>query len=80
MLRLMSSLYRDVLLIQLGVHGELINLNIEDQLMAASTRATAPQTLATMDAIATARTRIAGNVTPALALEAMLVSAVRVAA
>ena len=74
------SLYRDVLLIQLGVAGELINLSIERQLMAASTEATAPQTLRTMDAIATARTRIAGNVTPALALEAMLVSAVRAAA
>ena len=71
------SLYRDVLLIQLGVQGELINLQIERQLMAASTEATAPQTLKTMDAIATARTRIAGNVAPALALEAMLVSAVR---
>ena len=74
------SLYRDVLLIQLGVTSELINLSIERQLMAASTEATAPQTLKTMDAIATARTRIAGNVAPALALEAMLVSAVRTAA
>ena len=73
------SLYRDVLLIQLGVKGELINLQIERQLVAASTEATAPQTLKTMDAIATARTRIAGNVAPSLALEAMLVSAVRVA-
>ena len=69
-----------MLLIQLGVQGELINLSIERQLVAASTEATAPQTLKTMDAIATARTRIAGNVSPALALEAMLVSAVRVAA
>ena len=76
------SLYRDVLLIQLGVtasdkHGELINLTIERQLMTASAEATAPQTLATMDAIATARKRIAGNVSPALALEAMLTTAVR---
>jgi DNA polymerase III subunit delta' len=71
------SLYRDVLLIQLDVAGELINLQIEPQLVAASAEATAPQTLKTMDAIATARTRIAGNVAPALALEAMLVSAVR---
>jgi DNA polymerase-3 subunit delta' len=30
-----------------------------------------------MDAIATARQRIEGNVAPALALEAMLVSAIR---
>lgn len=79
------SLYRDILLIQLGVvptqaSSELINLSIERQLMTASAEATAPQTLATMDAISTARKRIAGNVAPALALEAMLVSAVRTAA
>jgi DNA polymerase-3 subunit delta' len=66
-----------VLLIQLGVASEPINLSIERQLMTASAEATAPQTLATMDAIATARKRIAGNVAPALALEAMLVAAVR---
>jgi DNA polymerase-3 subunit delta' len=71
------SLYRDVLLIQLGVTSELINLSIEGQLMTASAEATAPQTLATMDSISTARKRIAGNVAPALALEAMLVAAVR---
>ena len=71
------SLYRDVLLIQLGVGTDLINLSIEKDLMRASEAATAQQTLATMDAIATARKRIAGNVAPALALEAMLVAAVR---
>lgn len=71
------SLYRDVLLLQLGVATESINLAIQPDLQLASEAATAPQTLATMDAIATARRRIAGNVTPALALEAMLVSAIR---
>ncbi len=71
------SLYRDVLLLQLGVGGELINLSIERQLRDAAAAATSSQTLATMDAIAAARTRIAGNVTPALALEAMLVTAIR---
>jgi DNA polymerase-3 subunit delta' len=74
------SLYRDLLLIQLGVTSELINLSIERQLMTASAEASAPQTLATMDAISIARKRIAGNVAPALALEAMLVAAVRTAA
>ena len=71
------SLYRDVLLLQLDAHGELINLHIEEQLMKARSQATPAKTLATMDAISTARARIAGNVSPALALEAMLVSAVR---
>ncbi|MCU1586326.1 MAG: polymerase subunit delta [Microbacteriaceae bacterium] len=71
------SLYRDVLLLQLGVNTEPINLAIHSKLIAASQASTAAQTLATMDAIATARTRIEGNVTPALALEAMLIAAAR---
>jgi DNA polymerase-3 subunit delta' len=71
------SLYRDVLLLQLGVAGEAINEAIRPDLERAAAGATAPQTLATMDAISTARKRIAGNVTPALALEAMLVTAIR---
>lgn len=68
------SLYRDVLLLQLGVRTEPINLAIIDELERASRSTTAESTLATMDAIATARKRIEGNVTPALALEAMLIS------
>jgi DNA polymerase-3 subunit delta' len=76
------SLYRDQLLIQLGTvsdgsGGELINLSIESQLLAASGQSTPQQTLKTMDAIATARKRVASNVSPALALEAMLIAAIR---
>jgi DNA polymerase-3 subunit delta' len=71
------SLYRDILIIQLGAGGELINLSIESQLASAAAEATAAETLRTMDAIATARDRIASNVAPALALEAMLVTAAR---
>ncbi len=71
------SLYRDVLLMQLGVTTEPINLAIHSELVAASSASNAAATLATIDAIATARRRIEGNVLPALALEAMLVSAAR---
>ncbi len=71
------SLYRDILLTQLGVPGERINERLGERLEDAARRSTAAQTLATMDAITTARTRIEGNVAPALALEAMLVAAVR---
>jgi DNA polymerase-3 subunit delta' len=71
------SLYRDILLMQLGVPGEPINLGILDRLRVASTLSTATETLATLDAIATARRRIEGNVPPALAVEAMLVTASR---
>lgn len=71
------SLYRDVLLLQLGAPGEPINVRILDQLAAASAASTPVDTLATMDAIAAARERIESNVPPSLALEAMLVSAIR---
>ncbi len=71
------SLYRDVLLLQLGVGSEPVNLAIYGELEAAARAASPEQTLATLDAIAAARERIAGNVAPALALEAVLVSAVR---
>ncbi len=74
------SLYRDVLLLQLGVDLEPVNLAIYPELAQAAERATPAQTLATLDAITEARVRIEGNVAPALALEAMLVSAIRRAA
>jgi DNA polymerase III subunit delta' len=68
------SLYRDILLLQLGATIEPINLNIRPELVVAGQRSTSARTLATMDAIALARRRIDGNVSPALALEAMLIS------
>ena len=71
------SLYRDILLMQLGVPSEPVNLSIHSKLVTASSLSTAQETLATMDAIAVARRRIESNVTPALALEAMLISARR---
>ncbi|WP_165066106.1 DNA polymerase III subunit delta' [Marisediminicola senii] len=71
------SLYRDILLLQLGVGGELVNASIMPDLRRASAAATPEQTLATLDAIAEARRRIEGNIAPALALEAMLITATR---
>ena len=72
------SLYRDILLIQLGVGGQLlINESIRSELERVSALGTPKVTLATLDAITVARERIEGNVAPTLALEAMLVTAVR---
>ncbi|MGE3192632.1 MAG: DNA polymerase III subunit delta' [Microbacteriaceae bacterium] len=71
------SLYRDILLLQLGAQTEPVNLAIYPQLAQAAAASTPDRTLETLEAIATARERIEGNVAPALALEAMLVSAVR---
>lgn len=71
------SLYRDILLLQLGVASEPVNLDIIDRVREGAASTGPEQTLATMDAIAIARRRIDSNVAPALALEAMLVSAIR---
>jgi DNA polymerase-3 subunit delta' len=71
------SLYRDILLLRLGVPSEPINARIRQQLERAAAQATAAETLATMDAIAQARRRIDSNVSPVLSLEAMLITAIR---
>jgi DNA polymerase III subunit delta' len=73
----LMSLYRDILLVQLGVEGDLVNLALVDRLRDAAAATDPARTLATLDAVRLARERIEGNVAPALALEAMLVSAVR---
>ncbi|MFE6963934.1 DNA polymerase III subunit delta' [Agromyces sp. NPDC057679] len=73
----LASLYRDILLVQLAAEVPLVNRELLPGIEQAAAAATPARTLATLDAIQTARTRIEGNVQPALALEAMLVSAVR---
>jgi DNA polymerase-3 subunit delta' len=71
------SLYRDILMLQLGAGVELVNEELAERLQAAAQASTPARTLATMDAVQTARERIDGNVAPALAVEAMLVAARR---
>lgn len=71
------SLYRDILMVQLGAPVEPVNAAILDRIRAEAALAAPEQTLAALDAIATARTRIEGNVAPSLALEAMLVATIR---
>lgn len=73
----LASLFRDILVTQLGAGVELVNLEIADDIARAAASATPARTLATLDAIQEARIRIDANVQPALALEAMLVSAIR---
>ncbi|RFA08370.1 DNA polymerase III subunit delta' [Subtercola boreus] len=68
------SLYRDVLLQQLDARLEPINAAIQSQIDALAGRTEPADTLAVMDSIADARRRIAQNVAPALALEAMLIT------
>ena len=73
----LTSLYRDVLLLQLGAGLEPVNAAIAPALEAAARECGPEHTLAILDALAEARERLEGNVAPALVLEAALVSAVR---
>jgi len=68
------SLYRDVLVVQLGAGVELVNLEHEGAVRSLAASSTPEQTLRRMDAVGQARTRLAGNVAPLLAVEAMAVA------
>lgn len=68
------SLYRDVLVVQLGAGVELVNLEHEGAVRHLAGSSTPEQTLRRMDAVGQARTRLAGNVAPLLAVEAMAVA------
>jgi DNA polymerase-3 subunit delta' len=73
----LASLYRDVMMVQLGREHTVINRELAVELANAAESSSPAATVATIDAIALARDRIESNVSPALALEAMLVSAIR---
>ncbi len=68
------SLYRDILMVQLGSGSELVNSEIEGRLRIVASATSTVATISTLDAIKTARRRVDSNVAPALALEAMLVT------
>lgn len=77
------SWYRDVLVLQLGharAGGEpvspLVNEYLRGELVDAAAAGDPVETLRRIDAIGLARTRLAGNVAPLLALEAMAVALV----
>lgn len=71
------SLYRDVLLTQLGRTDAVINTELSAEIGRVTADTTPAHTLRLMDNIHEARTRIERNVSPQLAIEAMLVSAIR---
>lgn len=74
------SLYRDVLVLQLGAargddgHGvDLVNADLRTDVDRIARSSTPAQTVQRMDAIGAARERIAANVAPLLAVEALMV-------
>jgi len=68
------SLYRDVLVVQLGAAVELVNGEHAASVRALAADSTPEQTVRRMDAIGTARERLEGNVAPLLAIEAMAIA------
>ena len=68
------SLFRDVLVVQLGAGVDLVNTEIAEGVRTLAEDSTPEQTLHRMDAISLARTRLAGNVAPLLAFEAMAIA------
>ncbi|PWD50657.1 DNA polymerase III subunit delta' [Serinibacter arcticus] len=68
------SFYRDVLAVQVGSDVALVNQAQVSDVRAVASASTPEQTLRRTEAIATARTRLAGNVAPLLAVEAMTVA------
>ncbi|WP_448070845.1 DNA polymerase III subunit delta' [Georgenia yuyongxinii] len=68
------ALYRDVLVVQLGADVELVNADAADEVHRLAAGSTPEQTVRRMDAVGVARERLAGNVAPLLAVEAMMVA------
>ncbi|AZZ54466.1 DNA polymerase III subunit delta' [Rathayibacter iranicus] len=71
------SLYRDVVRLQLGAPGGVINEEVRPEMSALADSTSPERTLDVLDAVGAARQRIDANVSPVLALEAMLVVAAR---
>lgn len=68
------SVYRDALVVSLGAPVALVNEDLRADVDTVSRAMTREQLVSAMDAIGTARERIAANVPPLLALEAMAIS------
>lgn len=68
------ALQRDVLVVQLDAGLPLVNADLAEEVAALAAEATPELTVRRMDALRTARTRLAANVAPLLAVEAMMVA------
>lgn len=69
-----TSVLRDVLMVQLGADAALVNERFRPAISEKADSHTVEQTLWRIDEVSTARARIEQNVPPALALEALLIA------
>ncbi len=70
----LMSLYRDVVAVQLGAQTGLTNVAHEGRITELAARTDLPGTMMRIDALTTARERLAANVQPLLAIEAMILA------
>ncbi|WP_298865653.1 DNA polymerase III subunit delta' [uncultured Microbacterium sp.] len=70
----LQSLYRDVVMLQFGRDGELINTELHTELAALAAAWPVERTLIALDAIADTRATLERNVSPLLATESLLVT------
>jgi len=67
-----ASLYRDILMVQSGQPGDLINKDLSEVINESATRATPSTTLARLHAVMETRKNLGHNAAPLLTVEAMM--------
>lgn len=72
----LTTFFRDVLTLQLGTGQDLVNAHLGDPLHRYAAGTSARHSLSCIDAIAQTRSRLAANVAPLLAVEALMTSLV----
>lgn len=70
----LMSLYRDVTAVQVGADVQLLNVAHEGRIRELAHRTTLADTMRCLDALSIARERLAANVQPLLAIEAMILA------
>ena len=70
----LMGFYRDVLVLQLGAHSDLINVEMRPQLERVAAAARPQETLSRIDALERTRNLLAANVAPLLAFESLMVT------
>jgi DNA polymerase-3 subunit delta' len=68
----LATFYRDVIMVQAGNDGSLINAELSDQIIKMAENTQSPKTLAKMDAIMQARESLQRNGAPLLVMEALM--------
>jgi DNA polymerase-3 subunit delta' len=70
----LMSLYRDVLIVELGSEAELVNADLRSQIVELAATSTASEVITKLEALAEARVRISSNVRDLMVLESLAVA------